>query len=157
MSNDVTVTPGRNVTAKRNAGVTKRKPKPSAFQKLRLRVLLSVDACADLCGVSVRSVRRWDIEGAPLIVHRLLELYDRQDLSGHGPDWRGYRFSRGKLVCGRLHFTGRNLKEVPHLVEVFNMLQAAKIRLRDGLPLERVASMVFDSPSFLQLTDNSRD
>ena len=158
MSNDVTVTLGRNVMTKRNAGVTQRKPKPSAFQKLRLRVVLSVEACADLCGVTVGAVHRWDIEGAPLIVHRLLELYDRQDLGGHGPDWQGYRFSRGKLVCGRLQFTGRNLKQVPHLVEVSNMLQAAQIRYHmDGIPLDQAVSIVFNNPSFLHLTHNTED
>lgn len=153
MSNDVTETPGRTVTAKRNAGVTKkRKPKPSAFKKLRLRVFLSVEACADLCGVSVRSVQRWDIQGVPVIVHRLLELYDRQDLSGHGPDWRGFRFSRGKLVAGRLSFTPRNLRQVPHYVEIFNMLYVAKMRYNlDGIPLEQAVGMVFNCPSFSQL------
>ncbi len=149
MSKDVTAIPSRKVTAKRNAGVTKRKPKPSAFKKLRLRVFLSVEACAELCGVTVRSVHRWDIEGAPLIVHRLLELYDRQDLSGHGPEWRGYRFSRGKLICGRLSFTPRNLKQVPHYVDVYNRVACARLRYQlDGLPVDQCLSIVFGSPAF---------
>lgn len=146
----VTVVPSR-VTGKRNAGVTK-KPKFSPFHRLRLRVCLSVDACADLCGVSVRSVQRWDIEGAPLIAHRLLEIYDRQDLGGHGPDWRGYRFSRGKLVCGRLQFTGRNLRQVPHLVDVFNRVESARVRYNlDGLPVDQCLSIVFASAAFLEV------
>lgn len=148
----VTIAPGRIVTGKRNVtrNVTK-KPKPSSFHRLRLKCCLSVDACADLCGVSARSVWRWDTDGAPLIVHRLLEMYDRQDLSGH-EGWRGWRFSRGKLVCGRLSFHPRNLRQVPHLVDVFNRVESARVRyVHDGLPVDQCLSIVFSSPAFLEI------
>jgi len=141
----VTISPGR-VTGKRNAVVT-RKPKPSPFQKLRLRVVLSVGACADLCGVTVPTVRRWDVEGAPLIAHRLLEIYDRQDLSGH-EGWRGWRFSRGKLVCGRLSFHPRNLLLVPGLIDLSARVEAARVRhVYDGLPVDQCLSIVFANSS----------
>lgn len=136
----VTVTPGRKVT---------KKPKLSPFKKLRLRVALSVEDCADLAGVSVRTVQRWDIQGAPLIAHRLLEIYDRQDLSGHGSAWRGFRFSRGKLVCGKLSFTPHNLKQVPHYIDLYNRVESARIRYyKDGLLIERCMGIVFASQAF---------
>lgn len=144
MSAVALVTPG----AIRNAT---KKYRPSDFQKLRLRVAFSVDACAELCGVTAQIVEHWDVEGAPLIVMRLLHLYDRQDLSDHGPGWKGFKFSRGKLICGRLSFTPRNLRQVPHYVDVFNRLETAKLRFQDGLPLDQVLSIVFGSPAFQAL------
>ena len=139
------VTPA--VTVKRN--VTKKKPKPSAFQKLRLKVSLSIPDCAELCGVTVRTVRNWDAEGAPLIAMRFLHLYDRQDLAGHGPGWQGFKFSRGKLVCGRLSFTPRNLKQIPHYVDVYNRVQGARLRHDlDGLQPEQALAIVLESKAF---------
>lgn len=126
----------------------KRKPRPSDFQRLRLRVSLSVEACAELCGVTVRTIQNWDAKGAPLIAMRLLHIYDRQDLGGHGSEWRGWRFSRGKLICGRLSFHPRNLRQVPHYVDLVGRLEGARLRYRDGLPLHQVLSIVFDSPAF---------
>jgi len=79
---------------------------------------------------------------------RFLHLYDRQDLAGQGQDWKGFKFSRGKLVCGRLSFTPRNLKMVPHYVDVYNRLEGAKLRFQDGLPLDQCLAIVFGSPAF---------
>lgn len=138
---NVTVSPGRIVTKK----------KGTEFQKLRLRVCLTVEACAELLGVSVRTVQRWDRQDSPLLPKRFLHMYDRQDLSGHGHDWKGWRFSRGKLVSGRLSFIPRNLKQVPHYVDVYNRVEAAKVRLNDGLPVDRCLSIVFASPAFEQI------
>ena len=129
------------------------KVRRSEFYKMRLRVILTVDACAELCGVSNEMVERWDQEGAPFIVMRLLSIYDRQDLSGHGPDWKGFRFSRGRLVCGRLSFGGRNLKQHPHYVDLYNRLELVRLRHQDGLPLTDCLEILFASSAFTAIPD----
>lgn len=109
--------------------------------------------CAEFYGVTVRTVTAWDIKGAPLIAMRLLHLYDRQDLSGLGSDWAGFRFSRGKLICGRLSFSPKNLKFLPHLVDLWGRVESAKIRLQDGLLAHEVWGIVAGSSAFSALPD----
>lgn len=143
-----TVTPVGATAIKSDVRKKSRKPRLSEFQKLRVKLALSTEACAELCGVTVRTIQNWDRKGSPAIAMRFLHLYDRQDLAGHGEDWRGFKFSRGKLVCGRLSFTPRNLKQVPHYVDVYNRLEGAKLRLGDGLPPDQAIAIVFGAPAF---------
>jgi len=58
------VTPGASVTVAVTPSIIRyvtKKSRPSEFQKLRLCMALSVEACVELCGVTVRTVQRWDI------------------------------------------------------------------------------------------------
>jgi DNA-binding transcriptional regulator YiaG len=127
-------------------------PKPSSFKKLRLKVGLSVSACAELCGVTTRTVTNWDSKGSPLIAMRFLHIYDRDDLSGKGPGWDGWRFSRGKLCKGnKLAFSSRQLEFFPLYVDLYGRLEGAELRYRDGLPLEASLQILFGAPIFKNL------
>ena len=126
--------------------------KPGVFKNLRQRVMLTQEACAELCGVTKRTIRNWETHGAPEMALKFLHMYDRQDCSSHGSAWRGFKFSKGKLICGKLSFTPKNLKTVPYYVDVFNRVQAAKHRYElDGYPLEKCLSIVFGSDAFAVL------
>jgi hypothetical protein len=134
----------RNVTKNPHMQV-----KPGDFKRLRMRIQLSQEACADLCGVTLRAVRSWETQGAPLMAFKLLHIYDRQDLSGH-PGWQGFRFSQGKLIYGKkLSFTPRNLKQVPHYVDVYNRVELARMRYHmDGYPIEKSIGIVLNADAF---------
>jgi hypothetical protein len=131
-----------------------RKPKKSEFQKLRFQLGLSEVQCSEVLGVELEMVQLWDLgDNAPDLALRFLKLYYRQDLSGHGQDWRGFRFSRGKLIFGRLSFNPRSLRQFPLYVEVFNRAQVASIRYSmDGLPLDQALEIVFSSQGFIKLS-----
>jgi len=146
MSN--TKTPATPETAARPPAA-KRKPRKSDFHKLRLKVGLADTAqAAEFCGVTVRTIQNWDKTGAPFIAMRLLHLYDRHELGGHGEDWKGWRFSRGKLICGRLAFTPRHLKQMPYYIDVYNRLASVELRLNAGMSAEQAMALVFGSPAF---------
>lgn len=58
---------------------------------------------AEILGVTVEQVRRFDLEGAPLMAERLLLLWNRKHIGLHG--WDGWLFSRGVLIYKRQRFT----------------------------------------------------
>ena len=61
---------------------------------------LTLQQAAAICGVSVRTIRRWEKAGAcPVWFSALLTAY-AGDLGGlrGGEDWRGWRLVRGRLV-----------------------------------------------------------
>lgn len=104
-----------------------RKPKPSPFHRLRVKVGLADKArCAELCGVTERTIENWDKKGAPFIAERLLHLYDKKDCGGVGPSWTGFLFSRGRLVNTRhgLIFDGDRLKLWPSVLRQLERLEA---------------------------------
>jgi len=59
--------------------MAKRKPKKSDFSKLRIKLGISVEKTAELCGVTERSVQNWDIKGTPLMATRILCYYDSKN------------------------------------------------------------------------------
>ena len=68
---------------------------------LRWRIAgLSLEQAAALCGVSVRTIRRWEQQGAaPVWFARLLALYSGEVGALPGADgWQGWRVVRGLLV-----------------------------------------------------------
>ena len=134
-----------------------RKPKQSDFFKLRRKMGLSDAKCLEVLGIDLDTLQLWDLgENAPSLALRFLKLYDRQDLSGHGEEWKGFRFSRGRLVCGRQIFSGQNLKKFPLYVEVYNRAKDASMRYSiDGLPLDEALKIVFSSKSFVELSSGS--
>lgn len=111
------------------------KPKRSDFWKLRHKVGLGGDAarCAELCGVTPRTIANWDTKGAPPMAMRLLHLYDRADLSGHGPEWAGWRMSRGRLMNSRLklQFYPQNLRENANVCRQLGQLEAEAMARRE--------------------------
>jgi len=135
-----------------------KRPVRSAFYKLRHKVGLGDRAAvAEFCCVTERTITNWDSQGSPDIAIRLLGLYDKRDLSGISDDWKGWRFSRGALVKGKLRFLPQNLEHLPYVFDVFNRLQAAKLRYeQDGVSLEMVASIMFGFPQLQQLTDETQ-
>lgn len=117
------------------ANGNKRRRRLSAFYKLRLRVGLTQEQVAELCGVTVRTVQNWDIKGAPLVAQRLVHMHDRTSLAGRGSGREGWAFERGLLVNRRagLRFGPRTLERLPYLMEFVDRIERARLRYRDGV------------------------
>ena len=135
-----------------------KRPVRSAFYKLRHKVGLGdLAAVAEFCCVTEDTITDWDSQGSPDIAIRLLGLYDKRDLSGVSDDWKGWKFSRGALVKGKMRFLPRSLQSLPHVFDVFNRLQAARLRYeQDGVSLEVAASIMFGLSQPAQLTDETQ-
>lgn len=70
--------------------------KKSNFYHVRWnRVRINEALAADVLGVTVEDVRRFDAEGAPVMAERLLLLWDSKRIN-HA-DWQGFAFSRDRL------------------------------------------------------------
>lgn len=85
----------------------------SEFHRLREAVgLARQDDAKKFLEISLRTLQRWDKEGAPPWAMRLLRYMDRWDCAAHGPEWTGWRFSRGRLVNAKekLIFTPERLR-----------------------------------------------
>lgn len=129
--------------------MTTKRPKPSAFKKLRTSLVLSPEKVAELLGVSLRTVQRWDIQGSPVWALRFLHLYDRKNLHGLGEEWRGFYISRGSLCIGRQRIPPRELKRLPLYIDVYNRLDAARMRYyQDSAPSSLCLGIVFGSPAY---------
>jgi plasmid maintenance system antidote protein VapI len=71
--------------------------KKSDFAQFRGKFFLSIPKAAELFGVTERTIRNWDHDGAPTIAMKLVAVY-RRDLSGYHPDWKGFTIGvNGKL------------------------------------------------------------
>lgn len=71
----------------------------SSFYHTRLhRVGINEAMAADVLGVSVEDVRRFDAEGAPAMAERLLLAWDRKWINAEG--WEKFCFCRGLLYFG---------------------------------------------------------
>ncbi len=77
-----------------------RRLRKSSFYHLRWhKVGLNEERAAEILGVTVEDVRKFDTEGAPVMAERLLELWDRKHVRIEG--WDGFMFSRGVLIHKR--------------------------------------------------------
>jgi DNA-binding transcriptional regulator YiaG len=75
----------------------KKNQKKSDFAQFRGKFFLSIPKAAELFGVTERTVRNWDRDGAPAMAMKLAAVY-RRDLSGYHPDWKGFTIGvNGKL------------------------------------------------------------
>jgi len=135
-----------------------KRPVRSAFYKLRHKVGLGDRAvAAEFCCVTERTITNWDSQGSPDIAMRLLGLYDKRDLSGVSDAWKGWKFSRGALIKGKMRFLPHSLQSLPYVFDVFNRLQAAKVRYeQDGISLEMAASIMLGHSQLPQLTDETQ-
>lgn len=133
-----------------------KRPKPSAFKKLRTSLVLSPEKVSELLGVSVRTVQRWDIQGSPAWAIKFLKLYDRKYLSGLGDDWNGVYISRGSLYFGRQRIPPRELKRLHLYIDVYNRLDMARMRYyQDSAPSSLCLGIVFGSPAFDSLANRA--
>ncbi len=103
--------------------------KKSAFYHLRIkRVGLNEERTAEVLGVSVDDVLRWDIEGAPVMAERLLFLWDRKNVGHEG--WSGFYFSRGALIYKKLRWRPENLLKYHEYIELIGKLEMEVERLK---------------------------
>lgn len=70
--------------------------KKSKFYHVRRKVGLNVERAAEVLGCTTDEVEQFDAKGAPVMVERLLLLWDRKNVGVEG--WEGWLFSRGVLV-----------------------------------------------------------
>jgi hypothetical protein len=135
-----------------------KRPVRSAFYKLRHKVGLGDrSAAAEFCCVTERTITNWDSQGSPGIAIRLLQLYDKRDFSGISEDWRGWKFSRGALVKGKMRFLPHSLESLPYVFDVFNRLQIARLRYeQEGISLETAAAIMLGASDLPKLTDSTQ-
>jgi len=81
--------------------------KKSSFYHTRRKVGLNEERSAELLGVTIDEVLKFDVEGAPAMAERLLLLWDRKHINLEG--WKGWVFSRGVLRHGREQFTAQTI------------------------------------------------
>jgi len=83
----------------------KRGPKrKSSFYHTRWNVVgLNEERTAEILAVSIDDVKRYDMEGAPEMAEKLLQLWDRKHVGIEG--WDGWTFRRGLLSYGKSQWT----------------------------------------------------
>jgi transcriptional regulator with XRE-family HTH domain len=67
------------------------------FVKLRWQAGFQRKSLSEYLDVSERTVRNWEINGAPVAVVKLMHLLNN-DLSHLGGDWAGFYFYNGELM-----------------------------------------------------------
>jgi hypothetical protein len=95
--------------------------KKSKIYHIRFNTVgLNAERTAEVLGVSIDDVRRFDTEGAPVMAERLLLLWDRKYIGLEG--WDGWLFSRGVLRHGKHQWTAKMILEhQEHSKEVFKI------------------------------------
>jgi transcriptional regulator with XRE-family HTH domain len=86
----------------------------SDFLKWRERCGVTKEQAAEYFGVNVRTVSRWDEDGAPVMAMKLIAYRDAH-LGALHSDWAGWRIThRGELLGpGRLRYISRQLVAMP--------------------------------------------
>jgi|GEM_PF-622060 len=70
--------------------------KKSTFYHVRWNTVgLNEERAAEILGVSIEEIQRFDQDGGPVMAERLLLLWDNKRISAEG--WDGWLFSRGVL------------------------------------------------------------
>ena len=103
--------------------------KKSSFYHTRWnRVGLNEQRAAEILGVTVEDVQRWDIEDAPVMAERLLLLWDSKNVGIEG--WGGFLFSRGVLRWKNRRWTPSMLKAMHEQRETIERLECEILRLK---------------------------
>ena len=102
--------------------------KRSSFYHTRWnRLLLNEQRAAEVLGVSVEDVQRFDDEGNPL-AERVLILWDRKHVGL--PGWEKFYFSRGLLMCGRRRWDAETIQRLRDQEDELERLRFELERLR---------------------------
>lgn len=95
--------------------------KKSSFYHTRWnRVGLNIQRAAEILGVTIEDVQRFDIEGAPM-AERFLLLWDSKNVGIDG--WSGFIFSRGVLRWKNRRWTPAMLKAIHDQQETIERLE----------------------------------
>lgn len=104
------------------------KRKKSDFLKWRERHGVALDQAAEWFAVCGRTIRNWDLKGAPPLAMRLIALAGRRDLSGFHPSWKGWIISH----TGKMHGPGgvvipgpRNLVSILDALRDYELLRSS--------------------------------
>lgn len=73
-----------------------RKPKSNFYHIRCNHVGINEEMTAEILGVTVKDVKQFDIEGAPVMAEKLLAMWDKKHIGIEG--WEGFLFSRGALI-----------------------------------------------------------
>ena len=93
----------------------------SSFTYLRLLAgFPNRKSAADFCGVTERTIRNWEKNGAPEAVIKLMTLAS-QELSWINDSWKNFRFYQGRLITDRkFPITPEDLRAFPYLLQAAN-------------------------------------
>ena len=102
------------------------------FQQWRKRFNVSVSEAAQLFGCTERSIRNWDQREAPLMVLRMVQIFER-DLSGLHKTWKGISIRPdGKLYIvgamvgsrsGTVGLTADHIRNYPAAINRLHQLE----------------------------------
>ena len=109
------------------AEMGKRRRKDTDFHRLRMQAGLGdKQKCAELIGVTERTIANYDRQDSPTWAKKILHLYNTRDLAGIAPEWQGFTLSRGKLVNQRLKISlsAESLRHWPAIMEKLQRLEA---------------------------------
>ncbi len=102
--------------------------KKSSFYHVRWhRVGLNEERAADVLGVTVEDVKRFDDEGNPL-AERVLLLWDQKHVGL--PGWDKFYFSRGLLMCGRRRWDAETIQRLRDQEDELDQLRFEVEKLR---------------------------
>lgn len=95
------------------------------FHQLRRRAGYADPAqCAEFLGVTRQTVIKWDKTGAPVAIHKLMQLLCK-DLDAIGPDWQGFYFNGGLLEGpGGERITPGDIRAFPYLQRALDSMMA---------------------------------
>jgi len=101
----------------------------SQFYHIRFNTVgLNEERAAELIGVPVEEIRRWDADGAPVMAEKLLLLWDRKNVGHEG--WDGWLFSRGVLRYKNRRWTAKRILELTDQEQKLYTLQNELERLK---------------------------
>lgn len=105
----------------------KQRRKNTEFHRLRMAAGLGDKTkCAELIGVTERTIANYNRKDSPTWAKRIIQLYNLRDLAGIAPEWQGFTFSRGKLVNAKLkiNLAPESLRHWPTIMEKLQRLEA---------------------------------
>lgn len=113
------------------------------FYLLYRKAYFYQDTLADYLGVSIQTIRRWEItNNPPIAVIKLLQLL-ANDLSHLGKEWSGFRFIAGELVTPEDQFVA------PGKIRAHKyLLMTIDFRERENLKLKQQLAEMSSKTSF---------
>lgn len=112
--------------------------KKSSFYHTRWNhVQVNEHVAADILGISVEEIKRFDAEGAPVMAERLLLLWDKKHIGHTG--WDGWLFSRGILRFKNRRYSPETLLLLSKSVEEESKLRNEIKRLYSWKGLFKIA------------------
>ena len=139
--------------------VSLRTPKSkSEFIKWRKRHSITPEAACVLFDVEPYIIEDWDTRGAPTIVHRLIDMMNR-DLSGFHPAWKGWKLGHDGKLYGpsRIRLAEHQIRMFPVILRKLEELESSiNAQARELIAQQRKVLTEMQAIDYLELINNQR-